>query len=361
MPRRFRLNRHGNLIITTALLSSSEAHSSLVLKLFGMLVLVNVTLSCPLSCYCHNDTGLVQCHVVSPQQDFPEDVPRWVQNLSVTGSNISVLQGSFFRRYGAPFVNLTTLLLTNNNIRAIESEAFVDLPNLTTLDLSNNPLESLSNSTFFGLGQLETLKLNNALREVAQNQLFNSPWTEVLRNLRTLELTGNDLQAFPKNVLDLRSLKTIYLGNNSIKTIDKDTTEQLKEIKLQVYLNPNPIACDCKTVDMILWLKNTSQTSEAQSLQCASPQNLNGTLVFNFKTDNMKCISKELETASYVFFGIVLALIGVIFLMVLYLNRRGIKRWLNNFREACRDQMEGYHYRYEQDSDPRRSNASTGI
>ncbi|EMP26503.1 Trophoblast glycoprotein [Chelonia mydas] len=67
---------------------------------------------------------------------------------------------------------------------------------------------------------------------------------------------------------------------------------------------------------------------------------------------------KELETASYVFFGIVLALIGVIFLMVLYLNRRGIKRWLNNLREACRDQMEGYHYRYEQDTDPRRASAS---
>ncbi|XP_010575061.1 PREDICTED: trophoblast glycoprotein-like, partial [Haliaeetus leucocephalus] len=65
----------------------------------------------------------------------------------------------------------------------------------------------------------------------------------------------------------------------------------------------------------------------------------------------------RLETASYVFFGIVLALIGIVFLMVLYLNRRGIKRWLHNLREACRDQMEGYHYRYEQDADPRCTSA----
>ncbi|KFW70595.1 Trophoblast glycoprotein, partial [Pygoscelis adeliae] len=35
------------------------------------------------------------------------------------------------------------------------------------------------------------------------------------------------------------------------------------------------------------------------------------------------------------------------------LTRRGIKLWLHNLREACRDQMEGYHYRYEQDADPR--------
>ncbi|KAM3933059.1 trophoblast glycoprotein-like [Leptodactylus fuscus] len=359
MPRRFSLNRHGKLIITATLLSSSEDHSSLVFKLIGMLLLVNVTLSCPLNCYCHNKSGVVQCQVLSPEEDFPEDLPHWVQNLSLTGSNISVLQGSFFRSFGIHFTNLTTLLLTNNNIRGVESKAFIDLPNLTTLDLSSNPLETLSNGTFLGLSQLETLKLNNVLREGTQKHLLNSSWTESLKTLRTLELTGNDLQTFPKNILDLRSLQNIYLGNNSIKTMEKDTILQLKERKVQVYLSPNPIDCDCANADMILWLKNTSQTSEVPSLQCYSPPNLNGTLVFNVKAE--KCQSEELETASYVFFGIVLALIGVIFLMVLYLNRRGMKRWLNNFREACRDQMEGYHYRYEQDSDPRRSNASTGI
>ncbi|XP_071989051.1 trophoblast glycoprotein-like [Engystomops pustulosus] len=357
MPRRFSLHSHGNLLITDSLLSSSEERSSLVLKLLAMLALVKVTLSCPLNCYCHNQSGVVQCHFLPPQQGFPKDIPHWVQNLTLTGSNVSVLEGSFFQR----LTNLTTLLLTNDHILAIESKAFVDLPNLSTLDLSNNHLEVLSNSTFLGLSQLETLKLNNALRETSQKQFFNSPWSETLRNLRTIELAGNDLHTFPKNILDLQSLKTIYLGNNSIKTIDKETILQLKEKKIRVYLSPNPISCDCKTTDMISWLKNTSQTSEAQSLQCSAPPNLNGTLVFNLKTDSLKCISEELETASYVFFGIVLALIGVIFLMVLYLNRRGIKRWLNNFREACRDQMEGYHYRYEQDSDPRRSNASTGI
>ncbi|XP_073404600.1 trophoblast glycoprotein-like [Dendrobates tinctorius] len=357
MLRRFNPNRHGHLVITNALLRSSEAHDTLVLKLIGMLILVSVTLCCPLNCHCHNKTRVVQCHVLSSQQDFPEDVPHWVQNLSITGSNISVLQGSYFRKDGIQLINLTSLLLINNSIQAIESKAFHDLPNLTNLDLSKNPLEYLSNETFLGLSQLVTLKLNSALRE----KLFNSPWTDGLTNLRNLELTSNDLQTFPKNILDLQSLQTINLRNNSIKMIDKETILQLKEMKVRVFLSPNPIICDCKTIDMILWLKNTSQTSEDQNLKCSAPPTQNGTLVLRMKTDNLKCISEELETASYVFFGIVLALIGVIFLMVLYLNRRGIKRWLNNFREACRDQMEGYHYRYEQDSDPRRSNASTGI
>lgn len=349
MPRRF-------LILTTSLFSSSAAHSFAVLKLIGMLVLAHVTLSCPLSCYCDKKAGLVQCQALSPQ--LLEDVPHWVQNLSLTGSNISVLQGSFFRRLGIHRSNLTTLLLSNNNIQAIESKAFIDLPDLSSLDLSDNPLGSLSNTTFLGLSQLETLKLNNALGE---KQLSTSPWTEGLRNLRTLELAGNDLQAFPRNVLEVRSLQIFYLGNNSIKSIDKETILQLKEMKVRLYLSPNPITCDCKNMELLLWLKNASQTPDAQSLQCFAPPKMNGTLVLTLKTDSLKCMSEDLETASYVFFGVVLALIGVIFLMVLYLNRRGIKKWLNNFREACRDQMEGYHYRYEQDSDPRRSTASAGI
>ncbi|OCT92160.1 hypothetical protein XELAEV_18015214mg [Xenopus laevis] len=106
---------------------------------------------------------------------------------------------------------------------------------------------------------------------------------------------------------------------------------------------------------MFLWLRNSSQALDAQSFKCYAPSSLNGTDIMNLKLEDIKCINEDLETALYVIFGIVLAL------MVLYLNRKGIKRWLNNIMEACRDQMEGYHYRYEQDSDPRRSNVSTGI
>ncbi|XP_075053962.1 trophoblast glycoprotein-like [Mixophyes fleayi] len=332
----------------------------LLLKLMGLLIFINVTASCPLNCYCHNKTGLVQCHFQS-LQEVPEDIPHWVQNLSLTGSNITVLRASFFRRNGTNLSNLTTLILTNNNIQVIESKAFLQLPSLTTLDLSYNALSSISNITFAGLSQLQVLKLNHALREPALIHVLNSQWAESLRSLSTLELTGNELPTLPRTVLDIEGLQTIHIGNNSIKRIDEETISELKEKKVQVYLSPNPIVCDCKIRVMLLWIKNTSQTLDAHSLECYAPPNLNGTLVTTLRSDNLKCINEDLETASYVFFGIVLALIGVIFLMVLYLNRRGIKRWLNNFREACRDQMEGYHYRYEQDSDPRRSNASTGI
>lgn len=62
---------------------------------------------------------------------------------------------------------------------------------------------------------------------------------------------------------------------------------------------------------------------------------------------------------SYVFLGVVLGFVGVVFLFVLYLNRKGIKRWMFDTRDACREALEGYHYRMEVDSDPRLSHVST--
>ncbi|MEE6473317.1 hypothetical protein FKM82_009948 [Ascaphus truei] len=343
------------------LLISAEVHCLLILKLVGMLILIHVTAACPLDCYCFTNTGLVQCHFLS-LQEIPREIPHWVQNLSIIGSHIAVLRTAAFVSNRTHLVNLTSLILSNNSIQTIEALAFHGLPSLTTLDLSYNLLSSIANDTFLGQTQLQVLKLNHALQKPAPEQLFNSQWIMNLRSLRILEMASNALQLFPSVVLALEDLQVLNIGNNSLQVVDAETISALSnKSKLWVYLSPNPLVCDCQIATMLYWLRNTSQVLDAQSLTCNAPVNLNGTHVTKLNPEDLKCQHKDLKTASYVFLGIVLALIGVIFLMVLYLNRRGMKKWVNNFREACRDQMEGYHYRYEQDSDPRRSNISTGI
>ncbi|KAM4796207.1 trophoblast glycoprotein-like [Rhinophrynus dorsalis] len=357
MPRRH-LDFHGNFNV---LLNSNKLHCFLLFKLVALLVLINVAISCPMTCQCFAKTGLVQCHFLS-LQEIPGEIPQWVQNLSVIGNNITVLRPAAFWNNGTCLGNLTTLILRNNSIQAIEALAFQDLPNLNTLDLSLNLLNSVSDDAFLGHTELQVLKLNHALQGPAQTLLIHSQWINNLRHLRRLEMAGNALQSFPSMVLSLENLQELNIRNNAINKIDDDTISTLySQRTLKIYLSPNPIVCDCKIIKMYHWLRNSSQALDANNLKCSAPSNFNGTEVTSLKRDDLKCKNEDLETASYVFFGIVLALIGVIFLMVLYLNRRGIKRWLNNFREACRDQMEGYHYRYEQDSDPRRSNVATGI
>uniref|UniRef100_A0A8B9UCJ2 LRRCT domain-containing protein n=1 Tax=Anas zonorhyncha TaxID=75864 RepID=A0A8B9UCJ2_9AVES len=170
------------------------------------------------------------------------------------------------------------------------------------------------------------------------------------------------LQELPFALLP-SGLEELDLRNNSLQQL---AAAELRSLEapglrgLRVSLGANPLRCDCALRPLLVWLRSSAtRVLDARSLRCSGPPPLRGTVLLRLRPEGLGCGTSEggeagrLETASYVFFGIVLALIGIVFLMVLYLNRRGIKRWLHNLREACRDQMEGYHYRYEQDADPR--------
>ncbi|CAM4383272.1 trophoblast glycoprotein-like [Lepidochelys kempii] len=358
-----------------------------LLRWLGMLLLLLPPLlqagqGCPGPCYCFATPQLDQCSYVRLQEP-PRDLPRGVRNLTIAGGNLTVLRRAAFAGNGSrPLGDLRLLLLPRDNIQAIEDRAFQGLPGLAALDLSHNPLRALAGGAFRGCPRLRTLKLNQAL--LLLGEAPEEPLAGALRNLslRRLELAGNRLRALPGAALP-EGLEELDLRNNSLQGLSPQELARLESAplgRLQLYLGSNPLRCDCALRPLLGWMRNASwRVPDARSLRCAAPRELSGSPVLRLRLEQLGCGAgrepgpegagweprpeepgeqKELETASYVFFGIVLALIGVIFLMVLYLNRRGIKRWLNNLREACRDQMEGYHYRYEQDTDPRRASAS---
>ncbi|NXU28932.1 TPBGL protein, partial [Thalassarche chlororhynchos] len=280
---------------------------------------------CPSACYCVATPELVQCRYERLEEP-PRELPATVHNLSIAGSNLSVLQRAAFA--ARPLPDLRLLRLRHDNIQIIEDMALQGLPALRTLDLSHNPLLSVAAGAFAGAPLLRTLQLNQALLAAPLEEQL----ALALRNLslRRLELAGNALQALPAALLPA-GLEELDLRNNSLQRL---TAAELRSLEapglrgLRLTLGANPLSCDCALRPFLTWLRTAAARGGEPG---------------------------RLETASYVFFGIVLALIGIVFLMVLYLNRRGIKRWLHNLREACRDQMEGYHYRYEQDADPRRT------
>ena len=256
-------------------------------------------------------------------------------------------------------LEMTTLSLSYNGIQVIEPYAFLGLPRLHLLDLSHNRLESISARAFHGLPDLRSLYLNHSILPEATVQLSNALGTQSLSNLHRLELAGNNLKSIPLTRLDIYNLHALVLINNSIESITgENVTSLYQQRRLRVYLSLNPFWCNCELVAFYYWLKNSSQCPDAGRLLCSEPEAKRGFLLEKLRGEDVDCMNENLEAVSYVFLGIVLALIGVVFLMVLYLNRGGIKRWLNNIREACRDQMEVYHYRYEQDSDPRLANVA---
>uniref|UniRef100_A0A3Q2ZZX3 Trophoblast glycoprotein n=1 Tax=Kryptolebias marmoratus TaxID=37003 RepID=A0A3Q2ZZX3_KRYMA len=155
-----------------------------------------------------------------------------------------------------------------------------------------------------------------------QNQELDSIPSSIPVNTKFLFITGNDIS---------QDLPTATLGEFSLVP------------GLHIQLAGNPWRCTCFIEDLLVWLKNSTQVADAQDLTCTYPEALRGRPLLQLDQSQLKCpvdVDSVLET-SYVFLGLVLALIGVIFLLVLYLNRKGIKRWMYNIRDACRDHMEG--------------------
>ncbi|XP_055492045.1 trophoblast glycoprotein b isoform X1 [Leucoraja erinacea] len=332
---------------------------------------------CPRFCECSEPPTRVKC-VNRQLSSIPSDIPAGVERLFITGNSISTLGAGAF---GQRLEHLLNLNLSDNKIESIEALAFASMPSLRQLDLSNNRISTLHPEAFGGAGggvasphSLQELNLSRALLngsvaeqvsdllqngslanlvhlEMSDNDLFYMPARAFSRltSLRQLQLRNNSFVSFRDTFQDL-NLQLLDLRFNALKTLGNGTMAELSsQPQLRVDLRDNPFVCDCGLKDFRAWLQSTDKVVEKDSLLCSSPESLGNKPVLQARYSDLQCsFQGDMESAlqtSYVFLGLVLALIGVIFMFVLYLNRKGIKKWLNNFRDACRDHMEGYHYR----------------
>ncbi|XP_075058793.1 trophoblast glycoprotein [Mixophyes fleayi] len=346
-------------------------------------------LPCPAFCECSEAARTVKC-VNKNLVEVPKNLPSYVKNLFITHTHINSLQEGAFNQ---TLADLSNLSLSGNRLQVLGSNVFRNIPSLRHLDLSNNMLENIS-SLFFQVGgnrssPIQELNLSNSLyNESIIFLLAGSLQSGSLSNLQSLDLSGNNLMYFPTTMFtSLPSLKHLDLSNNSLLSFKDGTFTNLSHLEtldlrynsiknlrnttlldfsnqpgLTIQLSNNSWVCDCEIEFFVTWLKETTIVKEPPNLLCSSPEKMMDIPLLAVKISELECppyIDDTSLQTSYVFLGIVLALIGVIFLLVLYLNRKGIKKWMYNIRDACRDHMEGYHYRYEINADPRLTNLST--
>ncbi|NXC38852.1 TPBG protein, partial [Penelope pileata] len=345
--------------------------------------------ACPAPCECSEAAKTVKC-VNRNLTEVPPELPPYVRNLFITGNRLSrLLAGAL----AAPrLAELAALNLSSNHLCAVEAGALAELPALRQLDLSGNPLGELSPLAFGEAGSpLEELALRGAMRKrSALRGLAALLRAGALRNLSRLELADNGLVLLPADMLgalpalrhlDLSNnslvglrnvsfqglvrLRSLNLSDNSLGVLGNGTLAQWRSLPAlrHITLGRNTWVCDCAIEDLVAWLKESDQVEDKEALTCAFPEKMAGRALLKINASDLNCsvpvdVPSQLQT-SYVFLGIVLALIGAIFLLVLYLNRKGIKKWMHNIRDACRDHMEGYHYRYEINADPRLTNLSS--
>ncbi|XP_012729147.2 trophoblast glycoprotein a [Fundulus heteroclitus] len=351
-------------------------------------LLGSVYASCPPRCECSEAAQTVKC-VSKDLRSVPTGIPGYTRNLFVTGNRIGRIGPESFRGLD----NVTNLSLSNNRISEVEGDTFSRLLRLRSLDLSNNQLAVIHPQAFSVLSQsLRELNLSRALYNYSSvMDLATSLHFSSMRNLQVLDLSDNSLIYLPSRIFSrLGGLRRLQLSNNSLVAIRNLTLsglESLEELDLtlnalktfadeglreldsvpraSLLLGENPFTCNCGIEPFAQWLNGSQdRVKDAEYLVCAFPPSMRNTSILAVGTLTLECHQRDtgadlaLQT-SYVFLGIVLGFIGLIFLLVLYLNRKGIKKRVYDMRDACREVWEGYHYRFEIDSDPRLSQVST--
>ncbi|XP_061903492.1 trophoblast glycoprotein a [Entelurus aequoreus] len=345
--------------------------------------------SCPPGCECSEAAHTVKC-VAKDLRSVPVGIPVYTRNLFITGNQITRIGPQSFKGLD----NVTNLSLSNNRISEMESHTFSGLQSLRSLDLSNNQLAVIHPEVFAVVNKsLRELNLSQALyNHSSVMDLATALRWSLLGTLRGLDLSHNSLIYLPPHIFShLRGLRRLLLANNSLVAIHNATLaglEELQELDLtlnslkyvpeeglreldslpeaELLLGENPFTCTCGIEPFVQWLnRSQGRIRDASELVCAFPVAMRNTSMLSVGAfGTLGCRQRgagadlALQT-SYVFLGIVLGFVGLIFLFVLYLNRRGIKKRIYDMRDACREVWEGYHYRFEIDSDPRLSRVSS--
>ncbi|KAM9310031.1 trophoblast glycoprotein-like [Pholidichthys leucotaenia] len=349
----------------------------------------HLCLACPLACECFAVTRTVKC-VSKDLHTVPLNIPGYARTVIITGNNIHLIGPDLFTE----LENVTNMILSNNRISVVASHTFSALTNLRFLDLSGNRLGLIHPEALNIPGNpLQELNLSRALYNfTAVTDLATALRWGSLGGLLRLDLSGNHLALLPPGMFShLPNLQQLLLANNSLmavysgtfsgmnhlemldltynsfETFRADALQELEKLGgIRILLGNNPYACTCEIHDFVTWLNKSKAEIDVESVRCSSPGELTDTCLRGLSDQAIGCVAPVLAEVgdlslqtSYVFLGLVLGFVGMVFLFVLYLNRKDMKKWIIEMRDACRDVLEGYHYRYEIDSDPRLGNIHT--
>uniref|UniRef100_A0A146ZV54 TLR4 interactor with leucine rich repeats n=1 Tax=Fundulus heteroclitus TaxID=8078 RepID=A0A146ZV54_FUNHE len=168
---------------------------------------------------------------------------------------------------------LTTLLLSENEIRHIGNHLFQNLKKLSKLSLSNNRISSMDRDGLRGLSSLREFLIDgNELEKI------DAGWLDPLESIEVLDFSRNLIASVdPLAFSRLRYLKVLRLKNNFLTRLPGEIFA-FNNVLQDVDLNGNNWTCDCRLEGLKKWM--TAAHSQRRLLtvfvQCRYPETLRG-------------------------------------------------------------------------------------
>lgn len=218
-------------------------------------------LDCHKTCVCASN--IVSCSKMN-LTNVPLGLPQYTAVLDLSFNSITRLRAEWTP---VKLGRLHSLLLSNNGLTFLSSEAFVHVTKLRYLDLSSNGLVLLDEFIFEPLEHLEVLLLyNNHISQIDRSAFSG------LISLQRLYLSQNQISRFPLELVKERSrLKTLRLldvSSNRIKVLPLHELRALPAwIKNGLYFHNNTLPCSCELYDVVVrWhLKELSSVTDFRS------------------------------------------------------------------------------------------------
>ncbi|XP_074536679.1 amphoterin-induced protein 1-like [Halichoeres trimaculatus] len=244
----------GSQCISHHALEAVLSRKSLVTALPMALLLISVQVSgqligSPLDCQktCVCASNIVSCSKMNLTH-VPLPLPQYTAVLDLSFNSITRLQAEWTP---IKLMRLHSLLLSNNGLNFLSSEAFVHVTRLHYLDLSSNSLRQLDEYIFEPMEHLEVLLLyNNHISQIDRTAFSG------LLSLQRLYLSQNQISRLPLELVKergrLETLRLLDVSSNRIKSLPLQELQALPAwSKNGLYFHNNPLPCSCELYDML--------------------------------------------------------------------------------------------------------------
>lgn len=200
-------------------------------------------MTCPGNCTCYHDqswsANVVDCSSAGYIEKLPDQIP----------------------------MDATQLYLDGNDLRSIQSHAFIGRKRLKILFLNNSNIDTIHNKTFNGLKELEVLHLDgNKLQDIKGYEF------EGLESLRELFLQHNRISTISNSTFQgLRHLRVLKLDHNRITVY---SVWHLPLSLSELTLSSNPWTCDCEFTEKFReWTLRGDCVIDATTVRCVYTSN----------------------------------------------------------------------------------------